>query len=706
MSLTVTKRPAAFVAALSPVVYRMQRKDYTQWTSIDNDGGFVRINFNGINLSSQFNDDDQLYIKSSSGAFDEFGNITDVEFTGGNTKITTDIVYHATTDGTTVNDFVNNMTTRPVYNVAINLYDADTDDALLDHSLSYSPNLKGEVKIDVQSISALVSPEIVGIGGYDVVVVDENKSIGFYIGYTEQWIGSAEAETLDDTHTITAIFGEFTVVGRNDYAKRIPELILSMSDVLRLFPGKYFDISVYGVNTGKYMSIEHYNVSNELESTEYIQLKEGVIRVPILPSANDKKILAAVASNLVFIIPASAWNDIPTPFTKTTTQLTIVGGTGTDSYGAYMALGQFDANNFNDFEIQIQVIGSWSGSVTFLITASDGFISRQEGLLVSSNGNYTLKLSTASSITPAGPLQLTISAAISVSGAISATITIPIGEVLYSAPNASTAVKEIEVKSPCKNPITLSWCNIHGGQEWWTFDFNQEESYSYPDNTKVRRITLFANDLTFDQWRMLNGLNTLGDVFSPYITELDYDVIGTEKRIDSQVYLLLDNLGLLEVIVIPLENVTQTKRGLHAIQIQIELPEGYEENNYKKSFTSDIREFEAELDVDTDNPLGIGWNVRWYDGLSVDLEGPSTFIEDTKQLPLIENPMDIKIRVRKITNNGIAEKDGTIEMHVDGIPIGANTSFSIGDDVSDILLNIPKTLTVNTSVYVKITEAT
>lgn len=130
-----------------------------------------------------------------------------------------------------------------------------------------------------------------------------------------------------------------------------------------------------------------------------------------------------------------------------------------------------------------------------------------------------------------------------------------------------------DIKDPCANPIMLWWRNSLGGDAFWLFDVNQTYSYRYDNGRKAKRYTLFADNLTLNQWDAINELNTLGEIYEPAFTELTTSVNKSQARVGSQVYIMDATGKKTGVVVIPTEFATSTKKKKNRLQITIELPE-------------------------------------------------------------------------------------------------------------------------------------
>lgn len=128
-------------------------------------------------------------------------------------------------------------------------------------------------------------------------------------------------------------------------------------------------------------------------------------------------------------------------------------------------------------------------------------------------------------------------------------------------------------ETPCDNPVMLYWKNSLGGDSFWLFEHGQEAGYSYSGSKKAKRMTLFSEHLTLNQWEALNELNTLGEVYKENIIEFTSTVNKSHKRDGAQVYMVDASGNKTGVIVIPTNNVINTKDEVHSIEIEIELPE-------------------------------------------------------------------------------------------------------------------------------------
>lgn len=138
-----------------------------------------------------------------------------------------------------------------------------------------------------------------------------------------------------------------------------------------------------------------------------------------------------------------------------------------------------------------------------------------------------------------------------------------------------TETKTIYVHKPCKNPVYLFWKNKLGGDCFWMFDYSQEYTFTYSDGRKAKRATLFANNVTADEWEELNDINTPGFVFTPNIQELTTSVNKTSVKSDQQAYIVFPDASKIGVIVIPKTNTFVSGNRRTTFEIEIEYPELY-----------------------------------------------------------------------------------------------------------------------------------
>jgi len=285
MSLTVTQRPYQTIngelskwnAVGNPVLYKMQRKDFT-FASVTNSGGFVRLVLDSTfgNVSASFVVGNSVYFQTDAGIYAVYGTVSASSYSAPNTLVTLSTAYISSSTG-----FVNSDSLRPSYRVNVDVY-SSANVKLTDSAFSYTPNRAGALNIDV---SAVLRNQM--RADNDVVLtadsgIDLNVFLGFYIKYTEVWTGSAEVEVSDSTN----IF--FTVLG----AMQIPSTYGSnLYEYLILSNMKIFDVTIPSaqVLTGNSIPV---NVSETPPA--------GYVCVPIMFLVTMDYNSAAYATNTTF----------------------------------------------------------------------------------------------------------------------------------------------------------------------------------------------------------------------------------------------------------------------------------------------------------------------------------------------------------------------------------------------------------------------
>lgn len=135
-------------------------------------------------------------------------------------------------------------------------------------------------------------------------------------------------------------------------------------------------------------------------------------------------------------------------------------------------------------------------------------------------------------------------------------------------------VLRCDIVTPCANPVLLYYRNSLGGDAFWCFDFTQEFSFTY-NKKKVKRMVLFAESITLNEWGAIEELNTLGEVYEPALIELLSTTNKTSVRGGQQVY-IIDSAGVKTgVVVVPTENKSLTRQNRHRFNVVIDMPETF-----------------------------------------------------------------------------------------------------------------------------------
>lgn len=105
----------------------------------------------------------------------------------------------------------------------------------------------------------------------------------------------------------------------------------------------------------------------------------------------------------------------------------------------------------------------------------------------------------------------------------------------------------VVVLPECSNPVYLKWINDYGGISTWLFDFNQVFGLRPSALYRNKILTVEANNLTSEQWLMLNELNKDG---------VEY---GSNSKSGALVVDYTNPNYVLDVFVESVEMETQTK---------------------------------------------------------------------------------------------------------------------------------------------------
>ena len=155
------------------------------------------------------------------------------------------------------------------------------------------------------------------------------------------------------------------------------------------------------------------------------------------------------------------------------------------------------------------------------------------------------------------------------SNAVTASLRVQTG-----VPTALSQTLACDVVDPCDNPVLLIWRNSLGGDSLWCFDFNQEFDYRLND-TKNKRLKLFADQITLNEWEAINELNTVGETYQTPVLELTSSTNKTTLKKGQQVYQLASNGTKTGVIAIATENKTFSRQRTHNAEINILYPDIY-----------------------------------------------------------------------------------------------------------------------------------
>lgn len=578
MSLTVTQRPSITTPNISrwnavgnPIIYKFTRKDFT-FNQVNNNAGNIQLQFNAVNIAASFSLNDVVWVESNNGVYSASGLVTASTYSAPDTLVTIDIPYTAVAPG----GYVNNETKRVNYKVSIGVYTSS-----LIGTIRISPDRQGNIIADVSRVLwADMNPDItIDLTSVNNVMgaVDSGGFKPFYIKYREVWIGSAESETDDSSQITSVVYGANQIP--SPYGSNLLDyVILSNSE---------------SVNDTSFTS----GWTNQATGTSWV-FSSSMISVLGLNtfSKRGRRSFIGISGSIININLKIAISPIPLPV-----QIIIY-----LSNGQFLDLGLFNhvdsnanasftlSSDISYFEIEC-INPSLTTGTTLEITEVNvnrrKFLTKLDELVMWRywpmpvsciiNGDNALadyllieeaSENTIGSFEPSDPSLCIFD--------LNKILLLNTGlnefniQILQRTTNYKISErKKVLVKDACENAIMLLARNTLGGCLSWVFDYSQEYTFSYEDGSKAKRLILFAENLTLNQWEALQDFVTLGDVYMNNIVELLSSNIKTSSRIGSQVYAVDRHGNKVGVIVIPTQNTTRTKQSKHTFSIEIEYPE-------------------------------------------------------------------------------------------------------------------------------------
>lgn len=615
MGLTVTQRPNqnnAFVCTGNPIIYKMTRKDYAT-NSISNSGGFALVKVTG-DITGLLTLGDQIYLELDNAEIANTGTITAESFAAGETSITTSIAYGAGTTG-----WINLLTYRSRYRVEVELY-RQTDNTLIFSFLEYAPTPNGRVTIDVSMpLNEYITSEPLASPNYGIPYAISGPqsfrklwrnttpgSLGFYIKYREVWTGSAQAQTSDSANPSWAAkgarqIGELYGGYLKEYSETTGRKFLTKFTAPKIWPGRIMALSIIeptnppSSTNRLHIKREYYTPSGVLDFALYeLPGLTGADIAGIYDHAGSPVDISDPSSTPQYLIydkqfnAGTSWVNLG----NATSYPTVTLGPGTSSKDYAIPVLLKSGRSYN-FAVTWEVsAGAGAETMTLRarvirldqVTAEATFTSAARSQGFSGTEIFTL--------TPAADtywlfIDLSCSA-----GVNNRTGLIAYPAVIYTLPrwiDFSAVTRDDTAKTETTgisetlrhhivplpthdNQVQLLWKNSLGGASTWVFDFSQEYSYKF-DTGKRKRMVLFAQHLTANEWEAINELNAIGDVYRVPHNELTTSVNKSHARKGSQVYLVDSGGKQTGVVVIPTEVRTRTRNEQHSIELTIELPE-------------------------------------------------------------------------------------------------------------------------------------
>jgi hypothetical protein len=604
-------------AASTPIIFEYIRKDYI--TSVfTNTGSNLKLRYDGIDLTAIFDPGDVFYFQNTNGVLTQ-GNITVLTstFTGGNTEVVfvEDFADYSNSGGSWVNDNVNRRNYRVIVGISING---------VSYAFQYTPNSTGYFTIDLSAIAqaAVSDRSFIPIPAgpvveeevdkwYEIAINNLNFGVLYNTGSTDTDPGISAINVINAARQIGCQYDsnlyEYVAYQLDPDNNDIESgQFLTRFDAPRVYEGWPFSLSFIT------------SISNNDPTRKYYPVADGVNidNVGSLISTLTEKMYRLVWDEMteteevkLELIPLNigtfAMADTHTPDTI------FVGET--QRYGVV-----FTAPANAGFSLQLRAsdpfkFGSPTNTVRLRLCATaagipdEGVVLKTVDYTPSANGNIlnfsdiSLSLGTDYAFTWAPNADGTsdasnywiINAGID-SGAMDSVGFVkvgvgawtalggdsptPFGQIFLStdALDMLTIIEPITLTPTdvCDNPIMLFWKNSLGGDSWFMFDHNQEMSIEGVGGRKVKRMVLFAENLTLNEWEALNELIVFRDEFQNQVLKLsEYD---RTKSTDGQSVFVVDQDGTpTGVTVITNRSRSMTNNETHRFEIEIEFPEIY-----------------------------------------------------------------------------------------------------------------------------------
>lgn len=486
------------------------------------------------------------------------------------------------------------------YYMAVEVWNSTTAAKIAD--AKYYANTSGAVTVDVSAFlkSAMSLDNTADLTTSDVVYTDGNW-VKYYIKYREYWTAGSESQVDDVANFRYAIYGGLQLGNVNDFSGYtvVPFKMLSSTGDLTSIVGRPFVFSFIlpEYKNEAFLKVVRYLSGNVLDTNYYAIENISAFLGKIKEVGTADRIDISIASGVLSIRksgePAewaanmgyanhdtggAAWNLVAdnAPITMT------ISGVGTyESDILYKELSPIQEGEDLTFLTDCSA-GMFSGTFgvqTSIMTI--GFydvafsaIGSLETILTSTTNGLAFGGVTDNLTVPAGAVYFGVQVFVNASGGS------PSGTRLFNLTILEqtekiniSETKTINIIEECQNTVMLQWRNSLGGVECYPFTYNQEYTWDYTGGKKAKRLTLFANNLTLNQWEAIQGLNTLGELYRTPITEMTTSLNRTSSTIGQSVYVLNSDGTKVGVNVIGQSNTTNTKQKRHSAIVTIEYPE-------------------------------------------------------------------------------------------------------------------------------------
>jgi hypothetical protein len=160
---------------------------------------------------------------------------------------------------------------------------------------------------------------------------------------------------------------------------------------------------------------------------------------------------------------------------------------------------------------------------------------------------------------------------------------ITVGLNLYLDEFSSTTMmlpQKIRVQNYCSNDKAIIWKNPLGGESIYCFPYNQDLQQDNEEGTQ--RMTVYAENLTLNEWEVLQEITNGGEVLTePFVSLLDdygQPIKGRKKRAGGFYTYLYDenfNNNLRAIVVDKSSNDTRTRNNRHSVLFSFQFKERY-----------------------------------------------------------------------------------------------------------------------------------
>lgn len=479
----------------------------------------------------------------------------------------------AGTSGPILYKFTSTNYSEAGYYMAVEVWNSTTAAKIAD--AKYYSNSSGVVTVDVSSfLKSAMSLDNTADLTSGTVYTDGNW-VKYYIKYRELWTASSESQVDDVANLRYAVYGGLQLGVVNEYI--VPQIslaggFLKLADVGKGIKGYPFLISHIAYDIANAIKKEYYingvSQATEIRTTD----EDSVVFTKVQNSLYDRVDLTVVETGDPILAP-NAWSDTGANawIARTATAFTVQSNSGgTRNYAAESALEVPNGATIS-FDIVVVRSGSWVSNPSYIVSLlnAGATVSGSHSFSTNGSGTYTVNITSTDVITD---IRFQVQTPTIPGASNFETITWPVGQ-SFQVDNALTNPFRVDIIEECQNIINLAWRNSLGGIECYPFTYNQEYTYDYGNGKKAKRLTLYADNLTLNQWEAIQGLNTNGQSYRNNILEMTTSINRTSSKVGQSVYVLNSDGTKTGVVVINQTNTTNTKQQRHSATVTIEYPE-------------------------------------------------------------------------------------------------------------------------------------